>query len=149
LIILQKLIISNFQVFDFELPDEVQLYAGEVRVVAPLRHQSSKWYVSLQEYPYHLWPPYITAGAYVVSKATLDTLFLGSLFTQNFRFDDVYLALVAVKSGVVPFHCPEFRLNRHWSDNPSNYKYVIASHEFSDPAELRKFWELQREAGNA
>jgi len=127
----------------------VQLYTGEVRQVAPLRHQSSKWYVSLAEYPYHMWPPYITAGAYVVSRATLDTLFLGSLFTQHFRFDDVYLALVAVKSGVTPFHCPEFMLNRHWTDNPSNYKYVIASHEFADPQALIKFWELQREAGNA
>jgi beta-1,3-galactosyltransferase / beta-1,3-N-acetylglucosaminyltransferase len=117
--------------------------------VAPLRHQSSKWYVSLDEYPYHMWPPYITAGAYVVSRATLDTLFWGSLFTKHFRFDDVYLSLVALKSGVTPFHSSEFRLNRKWSDDSSNYKYVIASHEFSDPEELRRFWETQKEAGNA
>ncbi|XP_059484855.1 beta-1,3-galactosyltransferase brn [Neocloeon triangulifer] len=137
------------QVLDFELPDEVQLYAGELRHVAPFRHQSSKWYVSLEEYPFHLWPPYITAGAYVVSRATLDTLFLGSLFTKHFRFDDIYLALVAKKSGVEPYHCRDFRLNRLWYDGAIDYRYLIASHDFSDPEELKRFWEIQREAGNA
>ncbi|CAB3378104.1 Hypothetical predicted protein [Cloeon dipterum] len=137
------------QVLDFELSDEVQLYAGEVRNVMPLRHQSSKWYVSLEEYPFHMWPPYITAGAYVVSKATLDTLFLGSLFTKHFRFDDIYLALVAKKSGVDPFHCLHFRLNRLWYDSAVDYQYLIASHDFPNPEELKHFWELQKEAGNA
>ncbi|XP_043261375.1 beta-1,3-galactosyltransferase brn isoform X1 [Colletes gigas] len=59
------------QIFDFELPEDVRLFAGFVFVSSPHRHKSSKWYVSLSEYPYHLWPTYITTGAYILSKEAL------------------------------------------------------------------------------
>jgi hypothetical protein len=117
--------------------------------VAPLRQHFSKWYVSLDEYPYHLWPPYVTAGAYILSRAALDELFYASLFTKHFRFDDIFLALVALKAGLEPLHSPEFKFYRLRSDNPSEYRYVIACHGFSNPRELKLFWETQREAGNA
>nr|CAD7204188.1 unnamed protein product [Timema douglasi] len=51
--------------------DDVKLFAGFVFVSAPHRHRSSKWYVRLSEYPYHLWPPYVTAGAYILSHDAL------------------------------------------------------------------------------
>ncbi|KAF4526801.1 hypothetical protein B566_EDAN016628 [Ephemera danica] len=137
------------QVLDFELPEEVRLYAGNVMFVAPLRAHFSKWYVPLSEYPFHLWPPYVTAGSYVLSRAALDELFFGSLFTKHFRFDDVYLALVALKAGLEPLHSNEFLFHRPSSDHPSEFHYVIACHGFSNPREMQKFWEMQREAGNA
>ncbi|KAJ8892858.1 hypothetical protein PR048_005439 [Dryococelus australis] len=56
---------------DFELPDDVKLFSGFVFVSAPHRHRSSKWFVTLSEYPFHMWPPYVTAGAYVLSHDAL------------------------------------------------------------------------------
>ena len=56
---------------DFDLPEDVELYAGFVFHSAPHRHKPGKFYVSLEEYPFHLWPPYVTAGAYVLSRAAL------------------------------------------------------------------------------
>ena len=56
---------------DFDLPEDVELYAGFVFHSTPHRHKAGKFYVSLEEYPFHLWPPYVTAGAYVLSRAAL------------------------------------------------------------------------------
>lgn len=53
---------------------------------APHRHRTSKWYVSLDEYPYHLWPQYISAGAYALTKEALITMYYASYYTVHFRY---------------------------------------------------------------
>ena len=138
----------NLQAMDYELPDDVRLFAGYKFVEAAVhRHRSSKWYVPLSEYPYHLWPPYITAGAFILSKEAVIDMFYASMYTKHFRFDDIYLALVANKAGIEPYHCDEF----HFYKKPYSvqlYRYVIASHGF-DPDELVKVWNEQKSAGYA
>nr|SVE75802.1 EOG090X07IA [Daphnia hispanica] len=130
------------------LNEESKLYAGYVFHSPPQRHRSSKWYVSLNEYPYHLWPPYVTAGAYVVSRGALLDLHYGSFYTKYFQFDDIFLALVALKINIEPVHCSEFYF---WKKNYSKlgYRDVIASHGYSNPDELRSVWNDLKSAGYA
>ncbi|XP_030767880.1 beta-1,3-galactosyltransferase brn isoform X2 [Sitophilus oryzae] len=56
---------------DFELDNDVRLYAGYGFHSVPFRHYFSKWYVPLSEYPYHKWPPYISGGAIILSNSAL------------------------------------------------------------------------------
>ncbi|XP_063985166.1 beta-1,3-galactosyltransferase brn [Diachasmimorpha longicaudata] len=144
----KKLTRGRRQVLDFELPDDVKLFAGYVFVSSPHRHKSSKWYVSLEEYPYDLWPPYVTAGAYILSKAAMIEMYLTSLYTQHFRFDDIYLGLVAKKADIEPFHCDEFHFYKK-DYTKYNYKYVISSHGYGDPGEMQEIWNEQKGMGNA
>lgn len=136
------------QVFDFELPDDVRLYAGFVFVSSPHRHKTSKWYVSLNEYPYHLWPPYVTAGSYILSREALIDMYYTSFYTKHFRFDDIYLGFVAKKAEIQPFHCGEFHFYKK-NYNKYNYKYVITSHGYGNPDELLNIWNEQKALGNA
>ncbi|KAH0955609.1 hypothetical protein HN011_000450 [Eciton burchellii] len=137
------------QLFDFELPDNIRLFAGFVFMrSAPHRHKFSKWYVSLKEYPYHLWPPYITAGAYILSKEALLDLYYTSFYTKHFRFDDIFLGLVAQKADIVPFHCEDFHFYKK-AYTKYGYKYVITSHGYEDPNELLQVWNEQKALGNA
>nr|XP_003699733.1 PREDICTED: beta-1,3-galactosyltransferase brn isoform X1 [Megachile rotundata] len=136
------------QIFDFELPEDVRLFAGFVFVSSPHRHKSSKWYVSLREYPYHLWPPYVTAGAYILSKEALLDMYYSSLYTKHFRFDDIYLGLVAKKANIEPFHCEEFHFYKK-DYTKFNYKYVVTSHGYGNPNELLNVWNEQKTLGNA
>lgn len=137
------------QLFDVDLPNDIRLFAGFVFMrSAPHRHKFSKWYVSLKEYPYHLWPPYVTAGAYILSKEALLDLYYTSFYTKHFRFDDIFLGLVAKKADIVPFHCEDF----HFYKKPYTkygYKYVITSHGYDNPSELSKVWKEQKALGNA
>ncbi|XP_014238811.1 beta-1,3-galactosyltransferase brn [Trichogramma pretiosum] len=136
------------QILDFDLPDDIRLFAGFVFLSSPHRHKFSKWYVSLEEYPYDLWPPYVTAGSYILSKEALMDMYYGSMYTKHFRFDDIYLGLIAKKLDIEPFHCDEFHFyKKKYLKN--NYEFVISSHGYSDPNELVKVWGEQKAMGNA
>ena len=137
------------QLVEFDLPEDVELYTGYVFFPKPHRHKSSKWYVSLQEYPYSRYPPYVAAGAYILSNAALKKFHRATYFVKKFRFDDVYLGIVAKKLGIVPFHCEEFWFYRKYPYKLNDFRYTIASHEFSDPDEMERVWNQQKQAGNA
>ena len=137
------------QLIDFDLPVDVELYAGYVYFPSPLRHKSSKWYMSLEEYPYNKYPPYVTAGAYVLSNVAVKKFFYASYFVKKFRFDDVYLGIIAKKLNIEPFHSEEFWFHRKYPYKVKSFRYTIASHEFSNPVELEKVWNEQKQAGNA
>ena len=114
----------------------------------PQRHQFSKWYLSLEEYPFHMFPPYVTAGGYILSKSAVQDFYYASYFVKRFKFDDVYLGLIAKKVDIEPFHCEEF----HFYHKPytiPGYRYVVASHGYSDPNLLEQVWNKQKEVGNA
>lgn len=70
---------------DIELPANVKLFAGYVFESKPLRHKFSKWHVSLDEYRWDKWPPYVTAGGYVLSREALATMYYVSMYTKHFR----------------------------------------------------------------
>lgn len=136
------------QLEDFELPEDVRLYSGFVFVSSPHRHYFSKWYVTLEQYPYHMWPPYVTAGAIIISKASLIDMFYASFYTKHFKFDDIYVSLLALKTNIEPYHCNEFYFHKK-PYNPKDYMYTIASHGFDDPNELVQVWTEQKSLGNA
>ncbi|KOB71798.1 Glycosyltransferase [Operophtera brumata] len=118
------------------------LFAGYVFKSGPHRVHTSKWRVSLEEYPWNKWPPYVTAGAYVISKKTMNVLYIASLFVKHFRFDDIYLGIVAKKVGIVPTHCDRF----HFYNKPydrEGYRGVIASHGFDNHDQLVSVWNEQ------
>jgi beta-1,3-galactosyltransferase / beta-1,3-N-acetylglucosaminyltransferase len=68
-----------------ELPADAKLFAGFVFNSAPHRHKSSKWFVSLDEYKYDMWPTYVTAGVFVLSREALQEMYCVSLYTKHFR----------------------------------------------------------------
>ncbi|XP_017012033.2 beta-1,3-galactosyltransferase brn [Drosophila takahashii] len=125
------------------------LFAGHVFQTSPLRHKFSKWYVSLEEYPFDRWPPYVTAGAFVLSRKALLLLYATSLHLPLFRFDDIHLGIVALKAGIPLQHCEDFRFHRPNYRGPDSYASVIASHEFGDPAEMSRVWNECRSANYA
>lgn len=124
------------------------LFAGYVFFSAPHRHKISKWFITLDEYPFHMFPPYVTAGAFVLSSKALQKFYYTSKYTKHFRFDDVYLGIVAAKAGVTPLHNDNFYF---WKKpySPHNYRYVIASHGYDDTDELVNTWTEQRSLGYA
>ncbi|KAH8273470.1 hypothetical protein KR018_002963 [Drosophila ironensis] len=125
------------------------LFAGHVFQTSPLRHKFSKWYVSLEEYPFDRWPPYVTAGAFVLSRPALMRMYEASKRVPLFRFDDVHLGIVALKAGIPLQHCEDFRFYRPTYKGPDSYSAVIASHEFGDTEEMERVWNECRSANYA
>lgn len=75
----------NRHLLEMELASDVKLFSGFVFSSSPHRHKSSKWHVSLDEYPWHMWPPYVTAGAFILSREALIHMYYVSMFTKHFR----------------------------------------------------------------
>jgi len=137
------------QLVDFDLPADVKLLTGFVFPRSrPQRHWWSKWFVDLLEYPFDFWPPYVTAGAYILSREALVEMYYTSYYTRMFRFDDIWLGLIAKKAGLEPFHNSEFYFSAP-QYTVNRYKYVIASHGFSQPGHMLSVWNQQKEAGHA
>lgn len=75
----------NLLNLNMELPVDAKLFSGFVFNSSPHRHRSSKWYVSLDEYKWDMWPTYVTAGVFILSREALIEMYYVSLFTKHFR----------------------------------------------------------------
>lgn len=119
--------------------DRDYLYTGYVFQSSPQRFPTSKWRVSLDEYQWDKWPAYVTAGAYVLSNNAMKVMYVGSLFVKHFRFDDIYLGIVAKKVGITPRHCSDFYFYKK-KFSYEGYLNVIASHGYGNQNELLTIW---------
>lgn len=116
------------------------LYAGYVFAdSAPMRHILSKWYVPLDEYPYSRYPPYVSAGCYLMSVQSVRLFYMASKLIELFRLDDIYMGILAHKLDVKPVHVDNihFYAPKYSPELFSNS--VIAAHQF-EPDKLEEIW---------
>lgn len=130
---------------------EQYLYAGYLmNYVHPLRSVLSKWYISRRDYPYNTYPPYITGGAYLMSFKTIRHFYLTSFFVRSFRFDDVYVGMMAYELGLSPIHNELFMcdINAYIAAKPvyPNTTNCIGVHEI-EPDELINLWKKRKALG--
>ncbi|GMR30171.1 hypothetical protein PMAYCL1PPCAC_00366, partial [Pristionchus mayeri] len=89
------------RLFSFRREDE-PLYEGWKMVKSPFRFRLHKNRVSLTDYPFDAYPPYITAGAVLLSAHTTERFYYGSLILH--AFDDVYQASYQSRLLIDPLH---------------------------------------------
>jgi beta-1,3-galactosyltransferase / beta-1,3-N-acetylglucosaminyltransferase len=70
-------------------------------------------------------------------------------FKSFFRFDDIFLGIVAQKAQIEPLHSEEFYFYKAEYKSPASYRYVLATHGYDDPAEMLKVWSEVRANGYA
>ncbi len=110
---------------------------------SPMRHYISKWYISLDEYPYHKFPPFVAAGCCILSRSSARLFYLGSRMIKKFRFDDVYMAILAKTIGIKARHYERINYYAPTYDPTLYATEVIAAHDFN-VQQLNEIWkELQ------
>ena len=110
----------------------------------PYRVRGSKWYVSLEEYPFRLYPPYPTAGSFFLSFGTAERISIAMQYVKYLRFDDVFVGIICHKLGLKMQHLKQV----YFYDLPYDkrkYKDVIAVHGFKDVEYLNKVFREQEE----
>lgn len=74
------------------------LYMGHVHEFGmPSRIRDSELYVSLTDYPFRYWPPYIETRCFVVSPVMAERLYIASHYTKFLRIPDAFFGIVAWK----------------------------------------------------
>lgn len=125
------------------------LWAGYVRDYChPLRSVLSKWYISRDEYAFNKYPPFVTGGWVLMSFKTIKYLYYTTYFTRSFKFDDVYLGILAYKLQLNALHSDNFMcsINDYLDANPvrSNSTSCIGVHDI-DPKSLVELWKTREE----
>ena len=115
-------------------------YAGFVFAnSSPMRHLLSKWYISLKDYPYHKFPPYVAAGCYILSRQSAHLFLMASKLIELFKFDDIYMGILAHKLDIKPLHIEAVKFYAP-PYLPSVYSSeVIAAHGFT-ATDLNQIW---------
>ncbi|XP_067942068.1 beta-1,3-galactosyltransferase brn-like [Watersipora subatra] len=66
----------------------------------PFRSKYDKHYMSYEFYPFRLLPPFIAAGATLMSVEIIEPMLIIAKFTKSVDFDDVFYGMVARKLGI-------------------------------------------------
>lgn len=105
----------------------------------PYRSPKSKWSVSIQEYPYEKYPSFVSAGAVLMSMSFVQDFTIAMQYTKRFKYDDIFMAIVAYKLRVIPVGSIRFRIRKVNYQSPY-FEDILASHGYDDPEELHKAW---------
>lgn len=100
------------------------------------RRKESKWYISKEEYPDKLWPPYISGGSMLISMDVVKDMAVAFPHVKPVFIDDVYLGIVAKILNITLTHDRKFEVKYL----PEKFDSLIASHDFGSPNVLIQEW---------
>ncbi|CAJ0600166.1 unnamed protein product [Cylicocyclus nassatus] len=108
-----------------------QLYEGWRFDTAPFRFRLHKHAVSLDNYPFNRYPPYISAGAVLLSRKTISYFYYAMQLVRLYSFDDIYAGIIAYLLKITPKHNEAFVF---WSRSISPEEWrsgkVLAAHGY-------------------
>lgn len=104
-----------------------------------------KWKVSLKDYPYDFYPPFVAAGFIVTSMECLHKINIAIKYTKPFIFDDVFLGIVIYKLQITPTQINAYVPVFGCSYAKKCFRHIICSHGYSDPKDLRIGWKIYLE----
>ncbi|XP_069128548.1 beta-1,3-galactosyltransferase brn-like [Argopecten irradians] len=106
----------------------------------PIRVSTSKWYTPKTEYPFRNYPPYIFGGFVIMSMSTVKNFTVAAQYTQLFKFEDVYLGILAARLGIRIRDNAFVNSGRTFTAS-SSFKSIIASHYYGNLKDLRNAWD--------
>jgi hypothetical protein len=66
----------------------------------PRRFLNDRWHISINDYPYDRYPPYVTAGCFLMTRSNARLFYLASKYINLFRFDDIYMGILAYSMSI-------------------------------------------------
>jgi hypothetical protein len=114
------------------------MYGNKQCFPFPYRNESSKWYISDEEYPYAIYPAYLLGGSILTHYNVVRKLQIAFPFLKAVFIDDVYIGLVAYKLNIklvnqVGFVVADMKEN--------DVKNSMSNHGYDKPVDLFNAWE--------
>lgn len=123
--------------------NRTSFYGGQMWFASPFRDPSHKHYRSLKQYPFALYPPFIAAGAMLVSVDVAEQFFILSHYTAYFPFDDVFYGFIAKKLNIIPVQMDKILPSTDGIPKKSHTKNhkIIGSHRFGKLDEVEYIYK--------
>lgn len=94
----------------------------------PIRNSSSKYYVSVTQYPQSFFPDFTTGPAYLVTRDAVHDMYINALNATYLKLEDVFMTgVVAQNTSVKRVHINEF-YNKRIPYNVCNIRKAISIH---------------------
>lgn len=117
------------------------LYMGKVcDNCRPQRYPRATWYITTMDYPYDSYPKFVHAGFIIMSMEFVRDLEIAIQFTKFFKFDDVFLSIVAHKLGVHAINNPQVYLYQY-GHTKDGFDRVLASHFNGHTYDITLAWD--------
>ncbi|KAK5974970.1 Hexosyltransferase [Trichostrongylus colubriformis] len=120
----------------------LHLYEGWMFDTTPFRFRLHKHSVSLKMYPYDRYPPYISAGAVLMSRNTFVHFYYALQLVRIYPLDDIYAGILAYLLQIRPRHNEAFVF---WtrSINADEWKRgdVLVAHGYSPDQLIHEYSE--------
>ncbi|KAK0402951.1 hypothetical protein QR680_016631 [Steinernema hermaphroditum] len=107
-----------------------RLYTGWRFDSSPFRFVFHKHRVSLSNYPFDRYPPYVSAGAVLLTHQTVREFYHAIEYVRQYPYDDVYAGILAYMLGIYVRHNERFQF---WGSGVplSEIGSVVAIHELA------------------
>lgn len=103
-------------------------------------YQNKKIQVSLAEYPFDRYPPYISAGAILFSRQSIREIYYAIQHVRIFNFDDIYCGIIAYFLGLPVTHNIWMWYGYIKFFSEDYFKKIICAHGFS-PREMQSTYD--------
>ena len=95
----------------------------------PVRDKKNIWYITENEYPYELYPPFVSGSFYILSSKTVKLFYKTSKRIRLFKFDDVYLGILAYSLNITPIMIDRIYFYKINYDQKNYTNEVISVHK--------------------
>lgn len=109
------------------------MYGHEECSNTPIRNQRSKLYISVEQYPFDMFPTFLSGGAILTHISVVRRLNIAFPYVKIIDLDDVYVAIVAHKLNIRLLNNNRFAIEEK---KRTDVNYIMSSHEYKMPADL-------------
>ncbi|VDO51101.1 unnamed protein product [Schistosoma margrebowiei] len=121
---------------------QYRIYAsGHVkRISYPVRIPFLPKYISLLNYPFCIYPPYIISGTIILSMPVVHLLRVGFNYVTNIPYDDILLGIILLKFGISPIHLKNIYTEHSLDKQTLKQLQFISIHGYNDPLMVQSLW---------
>ncbi|CAM4839928.1 unnamed protein product [Rotaria magnacalcarata] len=107
--------------------DLIYYYCELIKKSRPRRNSNDHYYVSLIDYPYDIYPDYISSQCFLMTRYNARLFYIESKYTRLFHFDNIYMGLLAYSMSIKLIKNNELFSTTLSSINIFNYQNQILS----------------------
>lgn len=139
------LILNNLKKLRKSTLREPDVMVGKVLSSStPYRDNTSKWFVSWEDYPFDKYPKYLAGFAYLMTADVVKRFSLAIPYIKPIPIDDTYLGIVAAKLRIPLKNQYGFVMRKpgpvSYSAPKLNFLNTIAFHRISSPESMMRTW---------
>lgn len=74
---------------------DTKMIGHQLLLRMPFRDRSSKYYISIDEYPYDFWPPYLIGGTILTNMKVVKKMALGIPYVKIIHMEDAFIGILS------------------------------------------------------